>query len=115
MSEITVEQQIAEVQSWLTHVERTQAKFGMPADSGNAMYAAILSTLRSHAELVRDAWVPVSERLPEERANVIVYDGYLAYQAYRSGSFWYADDDGAYGVTHWRPLPAPPALPKDSP
>ena len=60
-------------------------------------------------------WVSVDDRLPEEKANCIVYyqhsycdnDGYWAI-----GMCFYDGEkfqlNPAYKVTHWMPLPEPP-------
>lgn len=60
-------------------------------------------------------WIPVDERLPEEKANCIVHyqhaycdnDGYWAI-----GVCFYDGEKFqiglAYKVTHWMPLPQPP-------
>ena len=60
-------------------------------------------------------WISVDERLPEEKANCIVYyqhsycdnDGYWAI-----GICFYDGEkfqlNPAYKVTHWMPLPTPP-------
>lgn len=56
-------------------------------------------------------WIPVSERLPEEGVEVLVFDekgDYLTdcLRRWQNGSLnWENDDDG---VTHWMPLPEPP-------
>ena len=60
-------------------------------------------------------WIPVEERLPEEKVNCIVYykhaycdnDDYWAI-----GICFYNGEkfqmDWSYKVTHWMPLPKPP-------
>ena len=60
-------------------------------------------------------WIPVTDRLPEERVNCIVHykhaycnnDGYWAI-----GSCFYDGEkfqtNLAYKVTHWMPIPEPP-------
>lgn len=60
-------------------------------------------------------WIPVTERLPEEKVNCIVHyrhaycdnDGYFAigFCFYDGEKFRF---DPAYKVTHWMPLPEPP-------
>lgn len=71
--------------------------------------------LAAHAEaLERERWIPVSERLPEEGVWVLVAThevnslGYFRYAqtAYLLGSEWYQVNGS---VSHWHPLPAPPA------
>ena len=60
-------------------------------------------------------WIPVTERLPEEKVNCIVHykhaycdnDGYWAigFCCYDGEKFKF---DPAYKVTHWMPIPEPP-------
>lgn len=72
------------------------------------------------AELARerDAWVSVVERLPEKEILVListneggVFTG--KYREYNGKCFWLPTGNATYAanwkVTHWRPLPAPPA------
>ena len=59
-------------------------------------------------------WIPVEERLPEERGNYIVYARRklvtdIICEAIFDSKFWYKQSSGAYlEVTHWMPLPAAP-------
>ena len=60
-------------------------------------------------------WIPVKERLPQEKVNCIVHykhaycdnDGYWAigFCFYDGEKFQF---DQAYKVTHWMPIPQPP-------
>ena len=65
-------------------------------------------------------WIPVTERLPEEWTNVLVYSGgnydVLMYRPNRRSTlcFMYQDECGHWtekhspSVTHWMPLPEAP-------
>ena len=67
-------------------------------------------------------WIPVSERLPETRTNVLAYDGNLPHSvtSFRvvslsiDGSQWFdqhTDEEHPVNVfTHWMPLPEPPRV-----
>ena len=65
--------------------------------------------------LEKTKWISVKDRLPEEKANCIVYyqhaycdnDGYWAIGIcfYDGEKFQF---DQAYKVTHWQPMPQPP-------
>lgn len=59
-------------------------------------------------------WIPVSERLPEVKTDVLVYNDAggmpmvdvdsMGHYEYVDASFWYRSQN----VTHWMPLPCPP-------
>ena len=75
-------------------------------------------------------WIPVSERLPEEKCKCLVYKKYTGlsalvsftndlesideydFQGQKRWGFFYYDSEYGYceslGVTHWMPLPEPP-------
>lgn len=57
-------------------------------------------------------WISISERLPEELKNVLVYTdvGSFVETAHWTGYRWEKtwDFEVLYGVTHWMPLPEPP-------
>jgi hypothetical protein len=78
-----------------------------------------------HQEIrkLRDGWIAVTERLPEEGVCVVVYSpgdidgGFHACgwfverrpHAKPFGVFRREDAKAIWGVTHWMPLPAPPS------
>lgn len=51
-------------------------------------------------------WIPVSERLPEDRTDVYVYPDYYLVSFIDGG--WWVGYTRVLGVTHWQPLPEPP-------
>lgn len=64
-------------------------------------------------EVVRDMWIPVSERLPGVFKAVIVWTKFqeIGEAHYNGKHFQWIDDEGDYDyayVTHWMPLPEPP-------
>jgi hypothetical protein len=78
--------------------------------------ASTIATLRKAVP----TWIPVAERLPEPFAIVLVYG--VAYDnlycddvspyidvAYRAGDRWRLDLENSVNLTHWMPLPDPPA------
>lgn len=54
------------------------------------------------------SWIPVSERLPEQGQEVIVYDGGVLKPKVYCYLFWNPNYDNWARVTHWMPLPEPP-------
>ena len=62
----------------------------------------------------QDRWIPVSERLPEERLKVLCYDNF--YRRIGMGARWdnqslVLDESDDCEVTHWMPLPPNPEQP----
>jgi hypothetical protein len=67
-------------------------------------------------------WIPVSERLPETRTNVLAYDGNFPHSvtSFRvvslsiHGSQWFDqhtdEEHPVNAFTHWQPLPKPPEV-----
>ena len=61
------------------------------------------------------SWIPVTERLPEEKVDCIVHykHAYCDIDGYWAIGFCFYDGekfkfDPAYKVTHWMPIPEPP-------
>ena len=74
----------------------------------------IASHLIAHGVTVQE-WIPVTERLPEEKVNYIIrYNhAYCDNDGYWAIGFCFYDGekfqiDLSYKVTHWMPLPEPP-------
>lgn len=71
------------------------------------------------AELEQYRWVPVGERLPEEKHEVLIYYTYKTNQnsyegiAFLHKKLWYSDDGKTTftheEVTHWMPIPPLPS------
>ena len=61
-------------------------------------------------------WIPVSEKLPEEYVNVLVFLRSLDWNSIyysidhlmEDGQWWKASTSWKHEVTHWMPLPEPP-------
>lgn len=57
---------------------------------------------------VGSKWIPVTERLPEQEMEVIVYTGNILKPSVHCYHFWTADLLSWQSVTHWMPLPEAP-------
>ena len=61
------------------------------------------------------AWIPVTERLPEEGERVLAWDnGFKESEmaTYYARDGWGGEVIASLNVTHWMPLPAPPTSSK---
>lgn len=60
-------------------------------------------------ELAKVRWVAITERLPKEHVDVLIFKG-CVYIGSWDGHSWRTNDIGLaiFGVTHWMPLPEPP-------
>jgi len=100
----------AEAESWL---ERTFGPISSRTFVKDGVSVGLDELLALYAEHIEDGWIPVSERLPEAEAHVLVWADGTVQAQYRPDSLKYRWDCDTYGlsadeVTHWRPLPAPP-------
>jgi hypothetical protein len=63
--------------------------------------------------IVPQPWIPVSERLPEDKEQCLVARGEdvgIAWWHSRPQEFIHEDIDNAWTPTHWMPLPEPPEV-----
>lgn len=74
-----------------------------------------IDALKKENGVTVQEWISVDERLPEEKANCIVYYKHAYYDNddyWAIGICFYDGEkfrfDSAYKVTHWMPLPEPP-------
>ena len=56
----------------------------------------------------KQKWIPVTERLPEQGQEVIVYDGGVAGPKVFAYHCWNKDYSSWVRITHWMPMPEPP-------
>lgn len=96
---------------WSKHVESAQA--------------ALSSTSSAAERVERSRWIAVSERLPEmkevyrggpKKARVLIFNGHYVDSGSLEETYakrkltWKNSFDRCANVTHWQPLPDPPAL-----
>lgn len=85
----------------------------------NELTAAIRA-LRPLAPAQIEGWIPVEERLPEQRKFVLGYSSWdrCTYTVIRDGDEWlhaaYAKGPPLRHITHWQSLPADPRSPLDT-
>lgn len=74
---------------------------------------SLAKSVNEASEILRRRWIPVTERLPDDRVEVLVSSGMFApliEVAFYDGLFYSAWDGETEiaAVTHWMPLPEPP-------
>lgn len=106
--------QITCLVQWATAVDELQAARATPADH------IVDANKKVDAQSVRDAWIPVSERLPEQHEWVLVSDGtwsaigtHLDDEDLEPNKRWMDEsaeliESNGIKITHWQPLPQPP-------
>lgn len=71
-----------------------------------------LNSLQS-VDSVVGRWIPVSERMPEDRTQVILWDAEIGevtsgHYSHKTHTFYHCGDSIENEITHWMPLPAAP-------
>ena len=101
-----------------THVAALQQEIEKLRGQNEQLREAAALVTKESAELLERRWIPVDERLPEDRGDVLV----VAYWHERWGVYmgWCAPERAAWSVhigigdrndvavTQWMPLPEPP-------
>ncbi|HHT0502716.1 TPA: DUF551 domain-containing protein [Raoultella ornithinolytica] len=74
-------------------------------------YEAMCATVNSDEWPQR--WIPVSERMPEDRTQVILWDAEIGevtsgHYSHKTHTFYHCGDAIQNEITHWMPPPADP-------
>ncbi|MCJ4737793.1 DUF551 domain-containing protein [Klebsiella pneumoniae] len=80
-----------------------------------AMLAAAPQSPSSELATVPGKWIPVSERMPEDRISVILWDAEIGevtsgHYSHKTQTFYHCGDAIENEITHWMP---PPCAPQD--
>jgi len=97
---------------WMTDiVERLRNWF----KDVNAVSAIdLMDEAANEIERLRLRWIPVSEQMPEDGQSVIAcfegggMTGQVGEATFNKRGGWFSTERGAWGASHWMPLPAPP-------
>jgi hypothetical protein len=63
---------------------------------------------KGYADGYMGHWIPVTERVPEQGQEVIVFSGGVLKPRVFAYHFWCKDYTSFAHITHWMPLPEPP-------
>ncbi|EOJ6089116.1 DUF551 domain-containing protein [Klebsiella michiganensis] len=96
--------------AWLAWQSRAAMLAAAPQDT------PALNSLQS-VDSVAGKWIPVSERMPEDRMSVILWDAEIGevtsgHYSHKTQTFYHCGDAIGNEITHWMPPPAAPQEPK---
>ncbi|MDH8468360.1 DUF551 domain-containing protein [Klebsiella pneumoniae] len=80
------------------------------------MLAAAPQSPGSEPATVPGKWIPVSERMPEDRISVILWDAEIGevtsgHYSHKTQTFYHCGDAIENEITHWMPPPCAPQEP----
>ena len=79
----------------------------------NACRAAMLAAAPTGIPMNSNGWIPVSERMPEDRISVILWDAEIGevtsgHYSHKTQTFYHCGDAIENEITHWMPPPCAP-------
>lgn len=86
----------------------------------------LIEVIQNHdflESLIKPDWIPVTERLPEEKTDCLIFVvsgefgqfSWISMAFFYNGVFRYDDHWGEFDhITHWTPLPQPPESEKQN-
>ncbi|HBU5870847.1 TPA: DUF551 domain-containing protein [Klebsiella pneumoniae] len=107
-------QPVTVVPDKMTAIVKDEAEY---VEGWNACRAAMLATAHqlpgSDPATVPGKWIPVSERMPEDRAQVILWDAEIGevtsgHYSHKTQTFYHCGDAIENEITHWMPPPCAP-------
>ncbi|HBR0341751.1 TPA: DUF551 domain-containing protein [Klebsiella quasipneumoniae] len=86
---------------------------GIALDIYDAMLAASPQSPGSEPASVPGKWIPVSEQMPEDRTQVILWDAEIGevtsgHYSHKTQTFYHCGDAIENEITHWMPPPCAP-------
>ena len=103
-----------------THIAALQQEIEKLRGQNEQLREAAALVTKESAELLERRWIPVEERLPEDRSDVLVvaywHERWGVYMGWCAPTYkkWYVHigigDRNDVSVTHWMPLPEPPEV-----
>jgi hypothetical protein len=83
-----------------------------PAGLDESTLLAVVRRLADAEQAARAAWVPVTERKPNDGKRVLICDERNEVErGVWDGAYWWDDGSNQASPTHWMPLPEPPPSP----
>lgn len=88
-----------------------------PEDMVEIVEMAMLQGADGNSPVIADGWVACSERMPEESGRYWCYveeqndlgKSHYQWNCSWNGDRWWVESENGGRVTHWQPLPSPPA------
>ena len=117
---ITLGDDLAEAADRADRIEAQAKEIEKLRGQNKQLREAAALVAKESAELLERHWIPVAERLPEDRSNVLgaaywherwgVYMGWCAPERAEWSVHVGIGDRDDVAVTHWMPLPEPPEV-----